>query len=73
MAPDVRVIVSSGHDAEECRRTISDPRVVEYLQKPYTPNVLLDHIGKALAHESMKDGRPASAPDSYDFRGAGDG
>lgn len=55
--PDVRVIVSSGQDAMECMRRLSEPRVAGYLQKPYRPDALVRKVQELLA-DSLPSGRP---------------
>jgi PAS domain S-box-containing protein len=50
MKPDVRLIVSSGQDPEECMRNLKDPRVSSYLQKPYRIATLLGKVQEVLAN-----------------------
>jgi CheY-like chemotaxis protein len=49
MKPDVRVLVSSGQDPDECARKLREPRVAAYLQKPYRVSTLLSKVQEILA------------------------
>jgi two-component system, cell cycle sensor histidine kinase and response regulator CckA len=49
MKPDIRVMVSSGQDPEECIRKLNEPRISAYLQKPYRVDILLSKMEAFLA------------------------
>jgi PAS domain S-box-containing protein len=49
MKPDIRVMVSSGQDPEECVRKLKEPRISAYLQKPYRVDTLLAKMQAALS------------------------
>ena len=51
MRPGVRVVVSSGQDVEQGMKKLGDPRVAGYLQKPYTPDRLLESVAEAMGKE----------------------
>lgn len=53
LAPDLPVIVSSGHDRSEAVKRLGTPWKVEFLQKPYSVDTLLDSV--------MKHAVPAAA------------
>jgi two-component system cell cycle sensor histidine kinase/response regulator CckA len=60
--PEVRVIVSSGQDEEECMRKLREPRVAGFLQKPYKPSVLTAMVRKLLRVPAAMDAAPAERP-----------
>ncbi len=58
MKPDVRVIVSSGQDPEECMRKLREPRVSGYLQKPYRMGALMAKLQEVLG-SAEKTAKPS--------------
>jgi CheY-like chemotaxis protein len=56
--PDVRVIVSSGQDPDECMRRLAEPRVAAYLQKPYRVAALLAKVQEVLAKSEKTEAWP---------------
>ncbi len=48
LRPDVRVIISSGHDAGYSAERSNDCGVVGFVRKPYEPEELLEQIARAL-------------------------
>jgi PAS domain S-box-containing protein len=60
MKPDVRVLVSSGQDPEECMRKLREPRVAGYLQKPYRMAALLAKLQEVLTSRLRSAAPPAT-------------
>jgi DNA-binding response OmpR family regulator len=46
--PGVRVVLSSGYDADEARRKFGVSAPFAFIQKPYRPEQLLAEIGRCL-------------------------
>ncbi|MBI5061968.1 MAG: response regulator [Desulfatitalea sp.] len=51
MAPDLPVIMLSGHASDEAARTGIEAGAFDYLTKPYDLNELLDKIGAVLGQK----------------------
>ncbi len=67
MRPGLPVIVSSGQDAAEGLRKLSEPRVAGYLQKPYRADALARKVADVLAatnNAAKAAGRPPSGQTS---------
>ena len=48
LRPDVRIVVMSGYGAEAIAERHTDPAVLGYLAKPFTPDTLLEVVDSAL-------------------------
>jgi len=48
LRPDVPVMISSGHDESEALNRMQGRAIAGFLQKPYTPNKLLEIVKNAL-------------------------
>ncbi len=46
--PDINVILSSGYTEKETRSRIMSDRSVIFLQKPYSIDILIDKVNKAM-------------------------
>jgi two-component system cell cycle sensor histidine kinase/response regulator CckA len=51
LRPGVRVLYMSGYTAEALPRGIFEERGFTFLQKPFTPEMLLDHVRQALEND----------------------
>lgn len=47
--PDVKVIVATGNDRSDVERAFAGRRVVRFLEKPFTPEVLVSAVRSTLA------------------------
>lgn len=54
--PDARVVLSSGHSEQEALARLGDGRMVGFVHKPYTAEMLTDSIAAALAGRTTTSG-----------------